>query len=60
MFKAIGVLLAIYTAYAAWRGEVMAKSGPSGRSVQREDEPAYFWTVIGIYAVLSLALLFWF
>jgi hypothetical protein len=57
MFKALGVLLAGYTLYAALRGEVYAKAGPGGRLVTRRASSAYFWTVIGIYSALSLALL---
>jgi hypothetical protein len=57
MFKALGVLLAFYTAYAAIRGEVYAKSGPGGRTVSKAESPEYFWVVIAIYAGLSVALL---
>ena len=57
MFKLLGVLLALYTAYAAWRGEVYARSRWWGRTIQRSEEPIYFWVVIGIYALLSLAVL---
>jgi hypothetical protein len=57
MFKALGVLLAFYTAYAAIRGEVYAKSGPGGRTVAKAESPEYFWVVIAIYAGLSVALM---
>jgi hypothetical protein len=57
MFKMLGVLVGLYTLYAGFRGEVYAKSGPSGRTVSRWDSPRYFWTVIVIYAGLSAALL---
>ena len=57
MFKVLGVLVALYTAYAATRGEIYAKSGPGGRTVSRQDSPEYFWVVIVIYASLSVALL---
>jgi hypothetical protein len=57
MFKALGVLLAGYTLYAALRGAVYAKAGPAGRLVTREESSGYFWTVIAIYSALSLALL---
>ena len=56
MFKALGFILAIYTVYAAFTGEVYAKSGASGRTVSKEESPTYFWVVIGIYAALSVAL----
>jgi hypothetical protein len=56
MFKFIGTALAVYVCYAIASGSVYAKSGVSGRSILREDSPRYFWVVIAIYAVLSLAL----
>lgn len=57
MFKFLGILLAIYTIYAATHGEVYAKRGMRGAMVSREDTPVYFWSVIVTYGVLSLALL---
>ena len=53
----LGVLVALYTTYAAIKGEVYAKSGPWGRTVSRVDSPEYFWVVIVIYAGLSVALI---
>jgi len=58
MFKALGILLAIYTAYAAAQGAVYAKHRAWGRTIRRSEEPRYFWAVIGIYGVLALALVF--
>jgi hypothetical protein len=57
VFKAIGLLLAAYTLFAVLRGEVVAKSGPWGRVIQREHTPKSFWTVIAIYTGLAAALL---
>jgi hypothetical protein len=57
MFKLLGVLLAIYTALAAHRGEVYAKHRAWGRTIERDSEPRYFWAVIGVYAALSIALM---
>jgi hypothetical protein len=57
MFRLVGVLLALYTAYAAIRGEVFAKSGISGRTVLKTESPGEFWVVIVIYAALSGALI---
>lgn len=57
MFRLIGILLALYTAYAAISGEVFAKSGISGRAVLKAESPGYFWVVIVIYAALSAALI---
>lgn len=56
IFTAIGVGLAAYTGYSAWRGQVYAKRGPWGRKIVREASPVYFWVVIGIYAALAVAL----
>jgi hypothetical protein len=56
MFKVIGAVLAVYVCYAIANGSVYAKSGISGRNILREDSPRYFWSVIAIYAALSLAL----
>ena len=57
MFKVLGALLAVYTAFAIFRGEVIAKSGPSGRTVERTSSPGYFWVVISIYLVLAVLLM---
>lgn len=56
MFKMLGLLLGLYTLYAAATGEVYAKSGAWGRTVSRAESPEYFWVVIAIYAALALAL----
>ncbi len=58
MFDALGVMVTLYALYAALRGEVYAKSGPGGRTVSRDGEPGYFWTVIAIYLGLGAALIF--
>ena len=57
LFKVLGVVLAIYTAYAASRGEVYARAGWKSRTIERTTEPRYFWAVIAIYFGLSVALL---
>jgi hypothetical protein len=36
-------LPALYALYAAWKGEVYAKSGVWGKVVSRGDSPSYFW-----------------
>jgi hypothetical protein len=56
MFRVVGLLLSLYTLYAAVTGEVYAKSGAWGRTVSRAESPEYFWVVIAIYAALALAL----
>ncbi|MGB7930687.1 MAG: hypothetical protein WCH04_00425 [Gammaproteobacteria bacterium] len=57
MFKLLGILVGLYTLYAAINGEVYAKSGAWGRTVLRVKSPEYFWVVIAIYAGLSIALI---
>ena len=57
MFKGIGILVAAYTLWAIFDGKVYAKSGAWGRPVVKADEPRYYWTVIVIYACLSVALM---
>jgi hypothetical protein len=56
MFKALGVLVGLYTLYAVIKGEVYAKSGIWGKTISRMDSPAYFWVIVAIYAGLALAL----
>lgn len=61
MFKGIGILVAAYTAWAILNGRVHAKAGIGLRQymdvVTRDERPGYYWTVIVIYAGLSIALL---
>lgn len=56
LFDALGLVLGGYTIYAAVQGRVYAKRGPWGEAIHRDDRPGYFWTVIAIYAGLSVAL----
>lgn len=56
MFKVLGLLVGLYTLYAAVVGEVYEKSGAGGRTVSRSESPKYFWVVIAIYAGLALTL----
>lgn len=60
VFKLIGVLFSAYVLYAVFTGSVVAKSGPGSRIVVRSQTPGYFWTVVVIYAALSVALLVYF
>ena len=59
MFKALGLVVALYTLWAAIDGKVYAKQSGlrGGRHIVKADEPRYFWAVIAIYAGLSVALL---
>jgi hypothetical protein len=60
VFDMLGVLLAIYAVYAAWSGSVFARQGPWGRMFRRDEGQAYFWSIVAIYAGLSVALIFYF
>lgn len=57
MFAGLGVLLIIYTLYAAWSGSVLAKDRAWMQRIDREQSPRYFWAVIFIYTGLSAALI---
>ena len=60
LFGALGLLLAGYIVVAVLSGAVYAKSGVWGRTFRRADEPLRYWSAISAYALLSLALMFWF
>jgi hypothetical protein len=59
IFRALGGLLACYVLYALATGRVYAKSGPAAQTWLRSDGWR-FWTTLTIYALLAVALLFWF
>ena len=56
MFKALGALLALYVAYALRTGDVYAKAGVGGRRYRRNLDPLRYWSAVGSYSVLVLAL----
>jgi hypothetical protein len=60
LFRVLGVLLGCYVAYGLATGAVYAKSGVFGRTFQRDADGLGYWSAIGAYALLSVALLFWF
>lgn len=57
LVNALGVLLGLYTVWAAVLGKVYGKSGPVARTISRDATPRHFWAVIAIYAGLSVLLL---
>ena len=57
LFQVIGAFVALYTLYAALKGEVYARSGVKGGFVSRRERPTYFWTLIVVYSGLSVALM---
>jgi hypothetical protein len=60
LFDLLGILLAIYAAYAVWSGSVYARHRMWGRSFLRAEEPVGYWSIIVIYFGLALALVFYF
>ena len=60
VFKGLGVLLACYVAQALWAGSVYARWRAWGRTFTRAADAFGYWSAIGSYCLLSLALLFLF
>lgn len=60
LFQALGLLVAGYIVVAVLSGAVYAKSGVWGRTFRRAEKPLHYWSAIAAYALLSLALMFWF
>lgn len=58
LFKLLGVLLALYVAQCFMTGSVYAKYRFWGRTYTRDAEPFGYWSTVGIYCLLSLALFF--
>jgi hypothetical protein len=58
VFKMLGVLVALYVAYALTVGKVYARRGPWGVIWTRTEAPFWYWSTIVIYGVLSAALFF--
>lgn len=56
VFKTLGVLVALYVAYALVVGRVYAKRGPWGATSTRAGEPLPYWSAIVVYTFLSAAL----
>lgn len=59
MFKALGIVVAAYTLWAALNGKVYARAANwrGGRYIHKAEEPRYYWVVVAIYAGLSVALM---
>ena len=45
MFKLLGILVALYVAYAVATGQVYAKRGLWGSLCKRSERPLYYWAV---------------
>ncbi|MDO1527956.1 hypothetical protein QMK61_03840 [Fulvimonas sp. R45] len=56
MFKLLGVLVLAYAGWAAWRGELQARSGFRWALIRRTESPGYFWAVLACYVLLGIAL----
>jgi hypothetical protein len=57
MFDLLGIALAAYVVLAVAQGAVYAKRAAWGERIERASEPGRFWTVIGIYSALVVALI---
>jgi hypothetical protein len=57
MFILLGIVVGLYTAYAAISGSVYARRGIGGAMVLRDESPINFWATIVCYTLLSLALI---
>jgi hypothetical protein len=60
LFQLLGIAVGCYVAYGLATGEVYAKSGLFGRNFRRDEQGLGYWSAIGAYTLLSVALLFWF
>ncbi len=60
MFKVLAMLMAAYVTRALVTRVVYAKAGIRGRTYHRNEQPFEYWSAIGAYTVLTLALAFWF
>jgi hypothetical protein len=56
VFTVLGILVGLYSLYAAIVGRVLIKSGPGGRWLMRSESPEYFWICVTIYFGLAIAL----
>jgi hypothetical protein len=57
-FRALGVMVFLYTLYSSYIGEVFAKDKAWGRTIYRAEAAGQFWGIIVCYLGLSLALFF--
>lgn len=57
MFIYLGILVGMYTTYAACTGSVYARRGAWGAMVLRDESPFNFWSIIICYALLSIAMI---
>jgi hypothetical protein len=57
MFMLLGIIVGLYTTFAACTGNVYAKRGPGAAVIERSESPGYFWIVIGCYSALAIAMM---
>lgn len=58
LFRLLGVVVGLYVVYCVLQGRVIVSWGPGARTFLRHKNPGWFWTSLGIYAVIVLMLLF--
>ena len=60
MFRILAVLLAFYIAGCLVAGSVYGRRGAWGRRWRREEDPFGYWSAVGAYVVLAIAMFFLF
>ena len=56
-FVLLGILLGAYVVACILNGRVIVRSGAGARTLRRESEPKQYWLGVGIYALLTVALI---
>jgi len=56
-FDLTGVLVALYVVASVVSGHVYVRHRAWGKRLHRADEPRQYWTGIGVYALLAVALI---
>jgi len=56
LFRLLAVVVGGYVVVGLLTGEVYARSGVWGRSFRRDENALGYWSAIGAYALLALAL----
>jgi hypothetical protein len=59
-FKFAGAAVGLYVVYALAAGEIYARRGLWGAIWKRAEQPLRYWSGVVAYAILAVALIFWF
>lgn len=60
LFQIGAVVLLCYVVRSYMVGEVYARSGIGGRTFRRDVEPFRYWFILASYALLAIAMFFFF